>query len=92
MTDEEKMRWKYQRYMQDYLGTISSVDDNVGRVLDYLDENGLSENTIVIYTSDQGFYLGEHGWFDKRFAYDESFKTPLMIRWPNKIVAGITER
>lgn len=90
MTDEEKMKWKYQRYMQDYLGTISSVDDNVGRVLDYLDENGLSENTIVVYTSDQGFYLGEHGWFDKRFIYDESFKTPLMIRWPNKIKPGIT--
>jgi len=83
MSDEEKMSWKYQRYMQDYLGTISSVDDNVGRVLDYLDESGLAENTMVIYTSDQGFYLGEHGWFDKRFIYDESFKTPLLIRWPN---------
>ncbi|WP_242085560.1 sulfatase [Aestuariivivens sediminis] len=90
MSNEEKMRWKYQRYMQDYLGCISSVDDNVGRVLDYLDENGLSENTIVVYTSDQGFYLGEHGWFDKRFIYDESFKTPLLIRWPNKIKAGAT--
>lgn len=90
MTDQEKMRWKYQRYMQDYLGTISSVDDNVGRVLDYLEKNGLSENTIVVYTSDQGFYLGEHGWFDKRFIYDESFKTPLLIRWPNKIKAGTT--
>jgi len=90
MTDEEKMKWKYQRYMQDYLGTISSVDDNVGRVLDYLDENGLAENTIVVYTSDQGFYLGEHGWFDKRFIYDESFKTPLMVRWPQEIIAGST--
>ncbi|MEL6589426.1 MAG: sulfatase [Bacteroidota bacterium] len=87
---EEKMKWKYQRYMQDYLGCISSVDDNVGRVLDYLDESGLAENTIVIYTSDQGFYLGEHGWFDKRFIYDESFKTPLMIRWPNEITPGTT--
>ncbi|MCB0634650.1 MAG: sulfatase-like hydrolase/transferase, partial [Lewinella sp.] len=75
MTDEEKMKWKYQRYMQDYLGCISSVDDNVGRVLDYLEESGLAENTIIVYTSDQGFYLGEHGWFDKRFIYDESFKT-----------------
>ncbi len=92
MTDQEKMRWKYQRYMQDYLATISSVDDNVGRVLDYLDENGLAENTIVIYTSDQGFYLGEHGWFDKRFIYDESFKTPLLIRWPNKIEPGTTNK
>ena len=90
MNDTQKMKWKYQRYMQDYLATISSVDDNVGRVLDYLDESGLSDNTIVIYTSDQGFYLGEHGWFDKRFIYDESFKTPLLIRWPNKIKAGIT--
>ena len=90
MNDEEKMRWKFQRYMQDYLATISSVDDNVGRVLDYLEETGLDDNTIVIYTSDQGFYLGEHGWFDKRFIYDESFKTPLMIKWPNKINPGIT--
>lgn len=90
MTDREKMQWKYQRYMQDYLACISSVDDNVGRVLDYLDENDLSENTLVIYTSDQGFYLGEHGWFDKRFIYNESFKTPLLVRWPNTIQPGIT--
>mgnify|MGYP005683298455 FL=1 len=75
--------------MQDYLGCISSVDDNLGRVLDYLDEESLTENTIVIYTSDQGFYLGEHGWFDKRFIYNESFKTPLIIRWPNKIEPGL---
>jgi arylsulfatase A-like enzyme len=91
MNDREKMIWKYQRYMQDYLGSISSVDDNVGRLLDYLDDNGLSDNTIVVYTSDQGFYLGEHGWFDKRFIYDESFKTPLLIRWPNAIKPGTTE-
>lgn len=90
MSIEDKMRWKYQRYMQDYLGTISSVDDNVGRVLDYLDTSGLVENTVVVYTSDQGFYLGEHGWFDKRFIYDESFKTPLLIRWPNEIKPGTT--
>lgn len=88
MSKEEKMRWKYQRYMQDYLACISSVDDNIGRVLDYLEESGLAENTIVVYTSDQGFYLGEHGWFDKRFIYDESFKTPLIIRWPGVIEAG----
>ncbi len=90
MTDKEKMSWKFQRYMQDYLACISSVDDNVGRVLDYLDESGLADNTIVVYTSDQGFYLGEHGWFDKRFMYQESFKTPLLIRWPNKVNAGTT--
>ncbi len=90
MNDKEKMSWKFQRYMQDYLATISSVDDNVGRVLNYLDENKLSENTIVVYTSDQGFYLGEHGWFDKRFIYDESFKIPLLVRWPNQIKPGTT--
>ena len=90
MNDKEKMKWKYQRYMQDYLATISSVDDNVGRVLDYLRESGLEDNTIVVYTSDQGFYLGEHGWFDKRFIYDESFKTPLIIKWPNVIEPGTT--
>jgi len=88
MSSQERMRWKYQRYMQDYLACISSVDDNVGRVLDYLDESGLAENTIVIYTSDQGFYLGEHGWFDKRFIYNESFKTPLLVRWPGAVQAG----
>lgn len=88
MTEEEKMKWRYQRYMQDYLGSIAAVDDGVGEVLKYLDENGLAENTIVVYTSDQGFYLGEHGWFDKRFIYDESFKTPLMVRWPEVIDPG----
>lgn len=91
MTDEQKMKWKYQRYMQDYLATISSVDDNVGRLLDYLDESGLAENTIVVYTSDQGFYLGEHGWFDKRFMYEESFKTPLLIRWPGETTPEAVE-
>ena len=91
MSEEEKMRWKYQRYMQDYLACISSVDDNVGRVLDYLEETELDENTIVIYTSDQGFYLGEHGWFDKRFIYDQSFKTPLLIRWPEVVKAGAVQ-
>ncbi|PRX56986.1 sulfatase [Flagellimonas meridianipacifica] len=90
MTEEEKMKWKYQRYMQDYLACVSSVDDNIGRVLSYLDDNNLSDNTMVVYTSDQGFYLGEHGWFDKRFIYNESFKTPLLIRWPNQIKPGIT--
>ncbi len=88
MTDEVKMKWKYQRYMQDYLGTIKAVDENVGRLLDYLEANNLMENTIIVYTSDQGFYLGEHGWFDKRFIYDQSFKTPLLIAWPGKIKLG----
>ena len=85
MSQEELMRWRYQRYMQDYLGSIAAVDEGVGQVLDYLEANGLAENTIVVYTSDQGFYLGEHGWFDKRFIYDESFKTPLLVRWPGVI-------
>ncbi|RKD90991.1 sulfatase family protein [Mangrovibacterium diazotrophicum] len=88
MNDSDFMRWKYQRYMQDYLGCIAAVDENVGRVLDYLKESGLDKNTIVVYTSDQGFYLGEHGWFDKRFIYDESFKTPLLVRWPEHIAPG----
>ena len=88
MTEKEKMQWRYQRYMQDYLGSVAAVDDGVGRLLDYLDENGLAENTLVIYTSDQGFYLGEHGWFDKRFIYEESFKTPLLARWPGVIDPG----
>ncbi len=90
MTEKEQMSWKYQRYMQDYLGCIASVDEGVGTVLDYLDEAGLTENTLVVYTSDQGFYLGEHGWFDKRFIYDESFKTPLLVRWPGNVEAGST--
>ena len=90
MTKEDQMRWKYQRYMQDYLGCIAAVDESVGALLDYLDEEGLTDNTIVVYTSDQGFYLGEHGWFDKRFIYDESFKTPLLIRWPGTVEPGST--
>ncbi len=88
MTDKEKMQWRYQRYMQDYLGSIASVDEGVGQVLDFLKKNNLDENTIVVYTSDQGFYLGEHGWFDKRFIFDESFKTPLLVKWPGVIKAG----
>ena len=85
---KELTKWKYQRYMEDYLACIKAVDENVGRLMKYLDENGLAENTIVIYTSDQGFYLGEHGWFDKRFMYEESFRTPLIVRWPEKVKPG----
>jgi arylsulfatase A-like enzyme len=85
---DDLLRWKYQRYMNDYLACIQSVDESVGRVLDYLKENGLEKNTIVIYTSDQGFYLGEHGWFDKRFMYEESYRTPLLISWPGVIKPG----
>jgi arylsulfatase A-like enzyme len=88
MSEKELMDWRYERYMQDYLACIASVDDGVGEVLDYLEEAGLAENTILVYTSDQGFYLGEHGWFDKRFMYEESFRTPLLVRFPKEIKAG----
>ena len=89
---DDLIRWKYQRYIKDYLRCIASVDDNVGRLLDYLDESGLAKNTIVIYTSDQGFYLGDHGWFDKRFMYEESLRSPLMIRWPGHVNPGSVSR
>ena len=82
------VRWKYQRYMKDYLRCVASVDENVGRMLDYLDKSGLAKNTVVIYSSDQGFYLGDHGWFDKRFMYEESFRMPLMVRWPGVTAPG----
>ena len=85
---EALTRWKFQRYMQDYLASINSVDENIGRLLDFLDESGLADNTVVVYTSDQGFYLGEHGWFDKRFMYEESFRTPLLVRWPGIVEAA----
>jgi arylsulfatase A-like enzyme len=85
LSEAELKRWKYQRFMQDYLACIASIDDSVGRLLDYLDRNGLAENTIVIYTSDQGFFLGDHDWFDKRFMYEESLRMPFLIRWPNHI-------
>jgi arylsulfatase A-like enzyme len=88
LTGESLVRWKYQRYMQDYLATVQSVDDNVGRVLDYLDRSGLARNTIVIYTSDQGFFLGDHGMYDKRFMYEESLRMPFLVRWPAGIKPG----
>lgn len=82
------VEWKYQRYMKDYLATAASLDRNIGRTLDYLDKHQLSKNTIVIYISDQGFYMGEHGWFDKRFMYEESFRTPMVMRYPGVIKSG----
>lgn len=84
---KEFIEWQFQRYMEDYLACVKSVDDNIGRVLEYLEEAGLADNTIVVYMSDQGFYLGEHGLYDKRFMYEESFRTPMMIRYPERIPA-----
>ena len=82
--------WKYQRYMQDYLACVESVDDNIGRLMEYLDKQGLRDNTLVIYTSDQGFFLGDHGWYDKRFMYEESLRMPFLARWPGKVKPGTT--
>lgn len=87
-TGKALVRWKYQRYMKNYLRCVAGVDRNVGRVMDRLDSLGLAENTIVVYCADQGFYLGEHGWFDKRWAYEESLKMPLIVRWPGKVKKG----
>ncbi len=86
LSGKELAHWKYERYIKDYLRCVTGVDENVGRVLDYLDQSGLAKNTVVVYSSDQGFYLGEHGWFDKRFMYEESYRMPLLVRWP-----GVTQ-
>ncbi|MGK0187096.1 MAG: arylsulfatase A-like enzyme/lysophospholipase L1-like esterase [Verrucomicrobiales bacterium] len=90
MSDQEITKWKYQRYIKDYLRTVQAVDDGVGRLLDHLDATGESENTVVIYSSDQGFYLGEHGWYDKRWMFEESLEMPFLIRWPGVIDEGST--
>jgi arylsulfatase A-like enzyme len=84
----ERRRWFYQRYIKDYLRCVASVDESVGRVLDYLDRQGLADDTIVIYTSDQGFFLGDHGWYDKRFMYEESLRMPLLVRYPGMVAPG----
>jgi arylsulfatase A-like enzyme len=88
LPEMELRKWAYQRYIKDYLRVVASIDDNVGRLLDYLDAEGLTENTIVVYTSDQGFFLGDHGWYDKRFMYEESLKMPYIMRYPKQIEAG----
>ena len=85
---KDLVRWKYRRYMRNYLSTVKAVDENVGRVLDYLEANDLSDNTVVIYSSDQGFFLGEHGWYDKRWMFEESFRMPFVIRWPGHVKPG----
>lgn len=88
LTPLERKKWNYQRYIKDYLRCVASIDDNVGRLLDYLDQEGIADDTIVIYTSDQGFFLGDHGWYDKRFMYEESLRMPFVIRYPKGIKAG----
>lgn len=89
---KDLVRWKYQRYLHDYTAVIRSVDESVGQLLKFLDDEGLSQNTIVIYSSDQGFYMGEHGWFDKRWIFEESLRTPLLIRWPGVTQPGSVEK
>lgn len=88
LSPEAAKAWKYQRYIKDYLRCVASIDDNVGRLLDFLDEEALTDNTIVIYTSDQGFFLGDHGWYDKRFMYEESLRMPFIVRYPREIAPG----
>ena len=92
LSDEDVVRWKYQRYIKDYLRCIQAVDDGVGQLLDYLDDQGLADDTVVIYSSDQGFYLGEHGWYDKRWMFEESLRMPFLIRWPGVIEPGTESR
>jgi arylsulfatase A-like enzyme len=92
LTGKDLVRWRYNRYLHDYLGCIKAVDESVGQILDYLEANKLTENTIVVYSSDQGFYLGEHGWFDKRWIFEESLRTPLIVRWPGVTAAGSSNK
>jgi arylsulfatase A-like enzyme len=88
LSEHEMRKWGYQRYIKEYLRVVASIDDNVGRLLDYLDDEGLADNTLVIYTSDQGFFLGDHGWYDKRFMYEESLRMPFILRYPQEVSAG----
>ena len=89
---KDLVRWKYQRYMHDYLATLRSVDESVGRILDYIEQEGLTDNTIIVYSSDQGFYLGEHGWFDKRWIFEESLRTPLVMQWKGVTKPGTVNK
>ncbi len=89
---DELTRWRYQRFIKDYMRVVEGMDRAVGRVLDYLAANGLDRNTLVVYSSDQGFFLGDHGWFDKRWMYEESLRTPLLVRWPGVVAAGSVNR
>jgi arylsulfatase A-like enzyme len=87
---DEELRWKYRRFITDYLRTVAALDENVSRVLDWLEADGIAEDTVVVYTSDQGFFLGDHGWYDKRFMYEESLRMPFLVRYPREIPAGST--
>ena len=88
LSEKELANWQYQRYIKEYLRCVASIDDNVGRMLDYLDAEGIADDTMVIYTSDQGFFLGDHGWYDKRFMYEESLRMPFLVRYPREIQTG----
>jgi arylsulfatase A-like enzyme len=90
MTGRQRKQYNYQQLMKHFLGTLKAQDDNIGRLLHFLDQSGLADNTIVVYTSDHGFFLGEHGWFDKRFMFEQALRVPWMIRWPGKIKPGST--
>jgi arylsulfatase A-like enzyme len=90
LSGDDELRWRYQRYITDYLRCVAALDESVGRLLDALDERGLADDTVVIYTSDQGFFLGDHGWFDKRFMYEESLRVPFLVRYPRVIAPGST--
>jgi arylsulfatase A-like enzyme len=92
LSEPELRQWAYQRYIKDYLRVVASVDDNVGRLLDYLDRKGLRDSTVVIYTSDQGFFLGDHGWYDKRFMYEESLRMPFIVRYPREVLPGAVNK
>ena len=88
LTDRQRKQWNYQKFMSNFLATLRSQDENVGRLLDFLDKNGLADNTIVVYTTDHGFFLGDHGWFDKRFMYEQALRVPWMIRYPGHVKPG----
>lgn len=88
LTGHQRKQWNYQVFMRHFLGTLRSQDDNIGRLLNFLDESGLAENTVVVYTTDHGFFLGDHGWFDKRFMYEQAIRVPLIVRYPGVVKAG----
>ena len=88
---QDLVRWKFNRYMHDYLACTKSVDESVGRIATFLKDNKLDQNTLVVYSSDQGFYLGEHGWFDKRCIFEDSLRTPLFVKWPAVVALGTTD-